>query len=67
MISSAFALENLHLTREEKTLVSQGYMEGLHAVFASFGILIAIHVCACLFIQDHGLKRDGKLRNEQED
>ncbi|TGJ86274.1 hypothetical protein E0Z10_g2486 [Xylaria hypoxylon] len=62
LISSAFALERLHLTEEEKGLVTQGYMEGLHQVFASFTVLIAIHVCACLFIQDYGLKRDSLQR-----
>lgn len=66
MISSAFALENLHLTEEEKSLVSQGYMKGLHAVFASFAVLIAIHVCACLFIEDYGIKRDGLQRKQQQ-
>lgn len=67
MISSAFALEHLHLSREEKTLVSQGYMDGLHAVFASFSLLIAIHFCACMCIQDRGLKCGGKQQTQQED
>ncbi|KAH8200299.1 hypothetical protein TruAng_005515 [Truncatella angustata] len=66
LISSAFALEHLHLTEEEKRLVSRGYMEGLHAVFISFAVLIAIHVCACLFIRDYGIKRDGFQRDQQQ-
>jgi hypothetical protein len=66
LISSAFALEHLHLTEEEKSSVSQGYMEGLHAVFISFAVLIAIHVCACLCIQDYGIERKGTQRDQQQ-
>lgn len=65
LISSTFSLEHLHLTEEEKRIVTRGYMEGLHAVFVSFAALIAIHVCACLCIQDHGLKRNSFQRNKQ--
>ncbi|KAI1745723.1 putative efflux pump antibiotic resistance protein [Xylaria scruposa] len=58
LISSAFALEHMHLTEEEKGLVSRGYMDGIHAVFASFAVLIIIHLCACLCIHDYGLKHN---------
>ncbi|ETS74356.1 hypothetical protein PFICI_14222 [Pestalotiopsis fici W106-1] len=58
LVSSANALENLHLTDEEKALVNQGYMDGLHAVFASFAVLVAIHLGMCLCIKDYGLKRN---------
>jgi len=66
LISSAFALEHLHLTEEEKLAISQGYMEGLHAVFISFAVLIAIHVCACICIRDYGLERERTQRDQQE-
>ncbi|KAL2867569.1 major facilitator superfamily domain-containing protein [Aspergillus lucknowensis] len=58
LVSSAFALDDFDLTKEEKALVSRGYMNGLHAVFVSFAVLIMIHLCACMCIQDYGLKRD---------
>ncbi|KAJ6184690.1 efflux pump antibiotic resistance protein [Penicillium mononematosum] len=58
LISSGSTLGNWQLTKEERRLVSQGYNEGLHAVFASFFVLIAIHLCACVCIRDYGLKRD---------
>jgi hypothetical protein len=66
LISSAFALEHLHLTEEEKNLVSQGYMEGLHAVFVSFAVLVAIHFCACLCIRDYGIERKVTQRDQQQ-
>jgi hypothetical protein len=58
LVSSANALGNLHLTEEEKSLVNQGYMDGLHAVFASFAVLVAIHLGMCLCIKDYGLKHN---------
>jgi hypothetical protein len=66
LISSAFALETLHLTDEEKGLVSEGYMEGLHAVFISFTIFIAFHFCACMFIRDYGIKPRAFLPSQQQ-
>lgn len=66
LISVASALEDLQLTKEERSLVSQGYTEGLHAVFASFAVLVAIHLCACVCIRDYGLKRDGFPQKQQQ-
>ncbi|KAI0474461.1 putative efflux pump antibiotic resistance protein [Xylaria cf. heliscus] len=57
LTSSAFALKDLHLTDEERHLITQGYMKGLRTVFASFTVLIAIHVFSCVCIQDYGLTR----------
>ncbi|KAI0142232.1 putative efflux pump antibiotic resistance protein [Xylariaceae sp. FL1272] len=61
--SSAFALKNLDLTAEEISIITQAYMKGLQAVFASFAALIAIHLCACACTRDYGLKQElGKKR-----
>ncbi|KAI1809582.1 putative efflux pump antibiotic resistance protein [Poronia punctata] len=56
LTSSAFALKDMDLTAEERALIIQGYMKGLHAVFASFAVLIAVYLGACVFIEDYGLK-----------
>ncbi|KAI0123696.1 putative efflux pump antibiotic resistance protein [Xylariales sp. AK1849] len=57
LTSSAFALDDLDLTDEEKNMISQAYMNGLHGVFVSFAVLIAIHLCSCACIRDYGLRR----------
>ncbi|KAI8948462.1 putative efflux pump antibiotic resistance protein [Xylaria longipes] len=57
LTSSTFALKDLHLTDEERSIISHGYMKGLRAVFTSFAVLIAIHVVSCVCIQDYGLRR----------
>lgn len=38
-------------------MIVQAYMQGLRAVFASFTVLILIHLCSCFYIQDYGLKQ----------
>ncbi|KAI0554514.1 putative efflux pump antibiotic resistance protein [Xylaria curta] len=64
LTSSTFALKDLHLTDEERGLIIQGYMKGLRAVFASFAVLIAIHVVSCACIQDYGLSRGDTLQQK---
>lgn len=61
LASSAFALKDLDLSDEERSMISQAYTNGLRAVFSCFAVLSVVHLCACLCIQDYGLKReDGK-------
>ncbi|KAI0867763.1 putative efflux pump antibiotic resistance protein [Hypoxylon argillaceum] len=71
LCSSAFALSDLGLTEEEKNMISRGYMDGLHGVFTSFAVLIALNICCCICIVDYGLKKQdfprlqGRLSQEQ--
>jgi hypothetical protein len=57
LTSSAFSLKDLGLNDEEIDTICGAYMKGLNAVFISFAVLIFIHLCACVFIQDYGLRR----------
>ncbi|KAJ2992668.1 hypothetical protein NUW58_g2088 [Xylaria curta] len=57
LTSSAFALKDLNLSDEDITMITRGYMKGIHTVFASFAVLIAIHLCSCVCIEDYGLRR----------
>jgi hypothetical protein len=47
-------------------MITQAYMKGLHAVFVSFTVLIFIHLCSCVCIQDYGLKQ-GKAQQQRID
>lgn len=61
LTSSAFALKDLDLSDEERSMISQAYTNGLRAIFAFFAVLSVVHLCACLCIRDYGLRRgDGK-------
>jgi len=53
--SSVFSLPNLNLSEEEKTLVLEVYMKGLHAVFTLYACLIGICLVGSLFVVDRGL------------
>jgi len=64
LISSTFALKDLHLTDKERDIITQTYMKGPYAVFVSFSVLIAIHLCSCVCIRDYGLKQ-GKAQQQQ--
>jgi hypothetical protein len=55
LTSSVFNLKKLNLSDGEVQLISQSYMDGIHAVFLSYTALTAIHLYACLFIEDYGL------------
>ncbi|KAG9228132.1 putative efflux pump antibiotic resistance protein [Amylocarpus encephaloides] len=65
LISSAFALKTLHLTCEERDMIIEAYMKGLHSVFVSFAMLIAIHLCACVRIRDYGLNQGGAQKRQK--
>ncbi|KAI1177410.1 putative efflux pump antibiotic resistance protein [Nemania sp. FL0916] len=65
LTSSAFALNDLDLSEEDKVVISQTYMRGLHAVFISFAILVLIHLCSCMFIRDYGLRRSSGQQQRQ--
>ncbi|KAI1149645.1 putative efflux pump antibiotic resistance protein [Nemania diffusa] len=77
LTSSAFALKDLNLTEEERAMITEAYMKGLQAVFASFAVLIAVHLCACASIRDYGLNqglskkqqsgmhRDRRIQNDE--
>lgn len=58
LTSSAFVLKDLDLSDEERSMISQAYTNGLRAVFSCFAVLGVVHLCACLCIQDYGLKRE---------
>lgn len=47
-------------------MIVQAYMKGLHAVFVIFTVLIFIHLCSCLYVQDYGLKQ-GQSENIEEE
>ncbi|KAI1756418.1 putative efflux pump antibiotic resistance protein [Xylaria castorea] len=64
LTSSMFTLKDLHLTDEERDIITQGYMKGLRVVFASFAVIIAIHVVSCVCIRDYGLRRGDTLQQE---
>lgn len=65
LASSAFALKDLDLSDEERILISQAYTNCLRAVFACFAVLSAVYLCACLFIRDYGLGREGNQRQQR--
>jgi hypothetical protein len=58
LTSSAFALKDLDLSEEERSMISHAYTNGLRAVFSCFAVLSIVHLCACLCIRDYGLKRE---------
>lgn len=58
LTSSMFALKDLNLPKEDVQLILNSYMDGIHGVFFSYSALIAMHLCACLLIEDYGLKSD---------
>lgn len=55
LASSAFVLPDLGLSDEEKSIVLDVYMQGLHTVFVSYGILTAVMFLASLCLFDYGL------------
>lgn len=65
LASSAFALKDLDLTNEERSMISRAYTNGLRAVFAGFAVLSAIYLCACLCIRDYGLGRESNKQQQR--
>lgn len=63
--SSVFDLKDLNLSRETIQLISDSYMSGIHNVFLSYSALIALHLCACLFIAEHRLTANKKASEEE--
>jgi hypothetical protein len=59
-------LKDFPLSDEDKNLISESYMNGIHAVFISYAVLIAVHLCACLCIEDYGLKGGNQDRKSRE-
>ena len=53
--SSAFSLSSLNLSDEQRTVVLQAYMRGLHTVFISYVPLMGFCFVTGLFIHDNGL------------
>lgn len=60
-----FGLKDLNFSQETIQLVSDSYMSGIHKVFLSYSALIALHLCACLFIEDYGLAANKKASEEE--
>ncbi|TVY83014.1 MFS gliotoxin efflux transporter gliA [Lachnellula suecica] len=56
LMSSALALMKSNLSNEDKQLISEGYMAGLHRVFASYAVLTGLLFVSTLFIHDYGLE-----------
>ncbi|KAJ5205355.1 Major facilitator superfamily domain general substrate transporter [Penicillium cf. griseofulvum] len=65
LTSSVFALKDLNLSEEQVQMISNSYMDGIHGVFLSYSALIAVYLCACLFIEDYGLKTNKRDSGEQ--
>ena len=53
--SSSFALADLHLDEQDQRLVLEVYMQGIHAVFVSFAILILALVVCFFLVKDRKL------------
>ncbi|GFF50636.1 major facilitator superfamily domain, general substrate transporter [Aspergillus udagawae] len=66
LTSSAFELRYLNLSDEERQLVSNAYMNGIHLVFLSYTVLIGLHLFACLSIEDYGLSQRKQQENGEE-
>lgn len=64
LTSSAFALKDLGLSAGERMVIVEAYMHGLRAIFASFAVIIAIHLCACASLRDFGLKEAAKKQQD---
>ena len=65
LTSSVYALEDLNLTTEDKATITEAYVKGLKAVFASFAVLVAVHLCACACIRDYGLEQGQKTKQRR--
>lgn len=57
LTSSAFALGDLDLSAEDKALISNVYMEGMHAILGSYAVLMIVWFGLTLLIEDYGLGR----------
>lgn len=57
LTSSAFALGDLDLSAEDKALISNVYMGGMHAIFGSYAVLMIVWFGLTLLIEDYGLGR----------
>jgi hypothetical protein len=50
-----FALPDLDLSEEEKTLILEVYMKGIHTVFTLYAFLVGICFVTSIFVVDRGL------------
>ncbi|KAK6540821.1 hypothetical protein TWF694_008209 [Orbilia ellipsospora] len=67
LISSAFVLDEMDFTEEEKDMIIRAYIKGLNTVFFSFAVIAVVHLCCCICLQDYGLKqqRQKNLQSEE--
>jgi hypothetical protein len=49
----------------DKATITEAYVKGLKAVFASFAVLVAVHLCACACIWDYGLEQGQKTKQRR--
>ena len=60
LVSSAFNLDDLDISNQDKELILALYMKGLRAVFISYAVLASIYFLCSLLVKDYGLR--GKER-----
>ncbi|TVY91502.1 putative transporter [Lachnellula willkommii] len=58
LISSASAVMKSNLSDEDKQLISETYMVGLHKVFVSYAVLALVLFLWVLFIHEYSLKKE---------
>ncbi|CAG8972778.1 hypothetical protein HYALB_00006870 [Hymenoscyphus albidus] len=64
--SSIGKLSQLHLTPEDRELISRVYMEGIHGVFMSFAVLAVVLFVVTFLIEDYGLRSRDEVLEEVE-
>ena len=62
--SSVFALPNMNLSQEEKTLILEVYMRGIHAVFTLYACLVGICFVTSIFVVDRGLAEKEETKDD---
>ena len=67
LASSTFALNNRNFSGKDRQLIVQSYMDGLRAVFVSYIFLVLVHLCACVCIEDYGLRKADERESHGEE
>lgn len=55
LVSSAFNLDDLGISTQDKAVILAVYMRGLRAVFISYAVLASIYFLCSLLVKDYGL------------
>lgn len=63
--SSGFNLKEILISDKDRAFILARYMKGIRGVFLSYAAVIVVHLCACVFIDDYGLRgTDGESQED---